>query len=68
MGWEHSDTDCKFANVCSFSPRCTTKNEDECKIYKKDTRTFLQKLFPKKDYNRHLLNEYNYREKKQIDF
>ena len=65
MGWEYSDTDCKFANVCSFSPRCTTKDESECNIYKKDNRTFLQKLFPERDYQIHLLNEYNYRVEKQ---
>jgi hypothetical protein len=61
MGWEYSDTDCKFGNVCSFYPRCTAKSEKECNIYAKDNRTFLQKLFPERDYQRHLLNEYNYR-------
>lgn len=65
MGWEYSDTNCKFANVCSLSPRCTTKSEDDCNIYKKDDRTFLQKLFPEKDYQRHLYLEYNYRVGKQ---
>ena len=33
MGWEYSDTDCKFGNVCSFYPRCTAKSEKECNIY-----------------------------------
>lgn len=61
MGWEYSDTNCKYANVCSFSPRCVSKSEKECNIYKKDERSILEKIFPKKDYQRHLLLEYNYR-------
>lgn len=65
MGWEYSDTNCKFASVCSFSPRCVAKSETECRIYKKDERSFLEKMFPKRDYYIHLKNEFNYREKKQ---
>ena len=60
MGWEYSDTDCKFANVCSYYPRCIAKSEKQCELYRKDNRTFLQKLFEPRDYNEKLKEEFDY--------
>jgi hypothetical protein len=45
MGWEYSDTDCIFANVCSFSPRCLAKSKEHCSNYQKDERSFWEKHF-----------------------
>lgn len=63
MGWEYSDTDCKFKNVCNFSCRCTVKgkedDEQHCNKYEKDERTFLQKLFYSSRYNERILEEFN---------
>lgn len=59
MAWEYSDTDCKYANVCSSSPRCTTKNRRGCQYYeKKEKRTMLQKIFCPINYEK-LLIEFN---------
>ena len=57
MGWEYSDTNCIFANVCSFSPRCIAKSRNECNKYVEDKRTFLQKLFHLKEPNNEMLLE-----------
>lgn len=59
MGWEYSDTDCKYANVCSLSPRCTAKSNKEVDCYRKDTRSFLQKIFSPINYYSDLKNEYS---------
>lgn len=46
MGWEYSDTDCKYANVCSFSPRCTARIDIlKPNCYKKDDRSWFEKHF-----------------------
>lgn len=65
MGWEYSDTNCEFASVCSLSPRCTTKGEKECQIYKKDERSFWEKMFPPRYYYDQLREAYKYREENQ---
>lgn len=50
MGYDNGDTDCKYANVCSFSPRCRAKKEEDVNCYEKDNRTFLQKMFLSVNY------------------
>lgn len=58
MGWEYSDTNCKFKNVCSFSPRCTCKSRYNCCLYEKDERNIYQKLFYSDKYNEKILMEF----------
>lgn len=60
MGYDLGDTDCKYANVCNFSPRCRAKHIKDTDCYKRDTRKFLQKLFQPINYNRELKNEYEF--------
>lgn len=59
MGWEYCDTNCKYKNVCSYSPRCTIKSNEVCSIYKKDNRNILQKLFYSSKYNEKIIEEFN---------
>lgn len=45
MGWEYSDTNCKYRNVCSSSPRCIAKSKNDLNCYKEDDRSFFEKHF-----------------------
>lgn len=60
MGWEYSDTDCRYGSVCSGYPWCTAKSRKDCNLYDKDTRTRLQKIFTPRGYYEALKEEYDY--------
>lgn len=49
--------DCKYANVCSASPRCN----QPCQLYEKaKKRTLFEKIFIPIDYDK-ILAEFNYK-------
>ena len=45
MGWDNSTKDCKFAPICAGGIRCGASEENPMECYRKDKRTWLQKIF-----------------------
>lgn len=67
MGWEIQDTTCKFADVCSFSPRCRAKSIKDMNCYKEDNRSFWRKFYDNHInlyYGVELMNEFKLHNKK----
>ena len=50
MGWDNSTKDCKFAPICAGGIRCGASEENPMECYRKDKRTWLQKIFQKSSH------------------
>ena len=57
MGWDNSTKDCKFAPICAGGIRCGASEENPMECYRKDKRTWLQKIFQKSSYYKDLQTE-----------
>ena len=57
MGWNNPIKDCKFASICVAGIRCGTSEENPMECYRKDKRTWLQKIFQKSSYYEDLQTE-----------
>lgn len=54
MGWNNPTKNCKFAPICAGSIRCGASEDNPMKCYRKDERTWLQKIFQKYPYYKDL--------------
>ena len=57
MQWNNPTKDCKFAPICAEGIRCGASEENPMEYYRKDKRTWLQKIFKKSSYYEDLQTE-----------
>lgn len=45
MPWEYMDTNCRGANICEYSPRCTAKSKKDAECWEPKEKLYERMTF-----------------------